>query len=109
MPQSEIRRWIERIPENIAKIIALEGGNAYQEGKTGETRLSAARQREKERAAYWRAKRQAREAGTEVQFSEEERRVWREARWPQDSQNRAEDVDFEYVGDISTSEVSQLL
>ena len=109
MPQSEIRRWIERLPENIAKIIALEGGNAYQEGETGQARLAAARKREQERTEYWRKKRQAREAGQEEQFSEEERRLWREQRWPSESQDRAEDVDFEHTEDISTSEVSQLL
>ena len=30
LPQSKIQEWIERIPENIQKIIACEGGNEYQ-------------------------------------------------------------------------------
>jgi hypothetical protein len=32
MPQSRIRRWIERIPHHIQEIIRLEGGNRYKEG-----------------------------------------------------------------------------
>jgi transposase len=32
MPQSRIRRWIERIPYHIQEIIRLEGGNGYKEG-----------------------------------------------------------------------------
>jgi hypothetical protein len=32
IPQSRIRRWIERIPYYIQEIIRLEGGNGYKEG-----------------------------------------------------------------------------
>jgi transposase len=32
LSQERIRRWIERIPVHIKKIIALEGGNEYREG-----------------------------------------------------------------------------
>lgn len=28
-----IRAWIEALPQNIAKVIELEGGNEYQEGR----------------------------------------------------------------------------
>ena len=33
MPQKKIQEWIERIPEHIKKIIELEGGNEYKEGR----------------------------------------------------------------------------
>jgi hypothetical protein len=32
LPQEQIRRWIERIPRHIQKIIELKGGNGYKEG-----------------------------------------------------------------------------
>ena len=32
MPQERIRRWIERLPRHIRRIIDLEGGNEYKEG-----------------------------------------------------------------------------
>ena len=32
LPQSKIQQWIERIPDNIQKIIACGGGNEYKEG-----------------------------------------------------------------------------
>jgi hypothetical protein len=35
MSQLRIQRWIERIPIHIQKIIELEGGNEYQEGRGG--------------------------------------------------------------------------
>ena len=31
--QKKIQEWIERIPEHIQKIIKLEGGNKYKEGR----------------------------------------------------------------------------
>lgn len=33
MPQTSIQGWIEGIMANIKKIIALEGGNEYKEGR----------------------------------------------------------------------------
>jgi transposase len=33
IPQKTIQAWIERIPKHIKKIIELEGGNEYQEGR----------------------------------------------------------------------------
>ena len=33
LPQDKIQMWIERIPIHIQKIIKLEGGNEYKEGK----------------------------------------------------------------------------
>ena len=33
VPQEVIQRWIERIPRHIQKIIQLEGGNEYKEGR----------------------------------------------------------------------------
>jgi len=38
LPQSQIQKWIEGIVENIKKVIELEGGNEYPEGR--ETRRS---------------------------------------------------------------------
>lgn len=32
LQQNRIRRWIERIPRHIKKIIELDGGNEYREG-----------------------------------------------------------------------------
>ena len=32
LPQERIRRWIERLPRHIQKIIDIEGGNEYKEG-----------------------------------------------------------------------------
>ena len=32
LPQERIRRWIERLPRHITKIIELKGGNGYKEG-----------------------------------------------------------------------------
>jgi hypothetical protein len=33
LPQEKIQAWIERIPYHIRKIIELEGGNEYKEGR----------------------------------------------------------------------------
>jgi hypothetical protein len=33
LPQEKIQAWIERIPVHIQKIIELEGGNEYKEGR----------------------------------------------------------------------------
>jgi len=33
LPQEKIQAWIERIPIHIQKIIELEGGNGYREGR----------------------------------------------------------------------------
>jgi hypothetical protein len=33
LEQEKIQAWIERIPEHIEKIIELEGGNNYKEGR----------------------------------------------------------------------------
>lgn len=33
LPQSNIQAWIERIPVHVQKIIQLEGGNEYKEGR----------------------------------------------------------------------------
>ena len=33
LPQEKIQAWIERIPLHIKKIIELEGGNEYKEGR----------------------------------------------------------------------------
>ena len=33
LPQENIQAWIERIPRHIAKVIELEGGNEYFEGR----------------------------------------------------------------------------
>ena len=33
LPQDAIQAWIERIPRHIEKIIELEGGNEYKEGR----------------------------------------------------------------------------
>lgn len=33
LPQAQIQAWIERIPVHIQKIIELEGGNEYKEGR----------------------------------------------------------------------------
>lgn len=35
LPQSKIQGWIERMIEHIPKIIELEGGNEYLEGRGG--------------------------------------------------------------------------
>lgn len=35
LPQEKIQAWIERIPRHIQKVIELEGGNEYYEGRTG--------------------------------------------------------------------------
>jgi len=36
--QWRIQAWIERIPRHIQKIIELEGGNEYREGKADKAR-----------------------------------------------------------------------
>lgn len=36
LPQEKIQAWIERIPEHIQRIIALDGGNEYKEGRNPE-------------------------------------------------------------------------
>lgn len=36
LDQRTIQKWIERIVRHIEKVIELEGGNEYKEGKTGE-------------------------------------------------------------------------
>jgi hypothetical protein len=33
LKQDQIRAWIERIVENVPKVIELEGGNEYKEGR----------------------------------------------------------------------------
>ena len=33
LPQEKIQAWIKRIPVHIQKIIELEGGNEYKEGR----------------------------------------------------------------------------
>ena len=33
LPQEDIQKWIERIPRHIQKIIELDGGNEYREGR----------------------------------------------------------------------------
>ena len=33
LEQEKIQAWIERIPEHIERIIELEGGNNYEEGR----------------------------------------------------------------------------
>jgi hypothetical protein len=33
LPQERIQQWIERIPTHIQRIIELEGGNEYKEGR----------------------------------------------------------------------------
>ena len=33
LPQEKIQYWIERIPVHVQKVIELEGGNEYKEGK----------------------------------------------------------------------------
>jgi len=33
LPQEQIQAWIDRIPIHIEKVIALKGGNEYQEGR----------------------------------------------------------------------------
>jgi len=38
LDQWRIQAWIERIPRHIQKIIELEGGNEYREGKTEKVR-----------------------------------------------------------------------
>jgi hypothetical protein len=38
LPQKKIQQWIERIPEHVKRIIELEGGNEYREGKNGRRR-----------------------------------------------------------------------
>jgi transposase len=38
LEQGRIQAWIERIPRHIQKVIELEGGNEYQEGKLEKTR-----------------------------------------------------------------------
>lgn len=35
LSQERIRRWIERIPVHIKRVIELEGGNEYKEGVGG--------------------------------------------------------------------------
>ena len=35
LDQSQIQAWIERIPVHIQKVIELEGGNLYKEGRNG--------------------------------------------------------------------------
>ncbi len=39
LPQSQIQAWIERIPIHIQKVIELEGGNEYKEGRLHVKRL----------------------------------------------------------------------
>jgi hypothetical protein len=36
LPQQRIREWIERIMHHVKEVILLEGGNEYEEGRTGE-------------------------------------------------------------------------
>ena len=38
LPQKKIQEWIERIPGHIQKIIELEGGNEYKEGRNNRKR-----------------------------------------------------------------------
>ncbi|OCK73417.1 hypothetical protein K432DRAFT_236406, partial [Lepidopterella palustris CBS 459.81] len=33
LPQEKIQAWIKRIPEHIKRVIKLEGGNEYKEGR----------------------------------------------------------------------------
>jgi hypothetical protein len=33
LPQERIQAWIERIIEHVKKVIELEGGNEYKEGR----------------------------------------------------------------------------
>ena len=33
LPQEKIQAWIERIPEHVKRVIKLEGGNYYKEGR----------------------------------------------------------------------------
>ena len=33
MKQEDIQKWVEGVPENIKRVIELEGGNEYQEGR----------------------------------------------------------------------------
>lgn len=35
LPQEHIQQWIERLIRHIQEVINLEGGNEYQEGRTG--------------------------------------------------------------------------
>lgn len=35
LPQEKIQAWIERIPDHIEQVIALQGGNNYKEGRRG--------------------------------------------------------------------------
>lgn len=37
LPQEKIQAWIERIPKHVKKVIELEGGNEYKEGRAKET------------------------------------------------------------------------
>ena len=40
LPQEKIQAWIERIPVHVQKIIELEGGNEYKEGRDHIHRVS---------------------------------------------------------------------
>ena len=40
LPQEKIQAWIERIPVHVQKIIELEGGNEYKEGRDHIRRVS---------------------------------------------------------------------
>jgi transposase len=53
MPQSEIRRWIERVPLHIGRIIELKGGNNYQEGQEYALAQKARNETRKARREYW--------------------------------------------------------
>ena len=39
LPQEKIQQWIERIPIHVRKVIELEGGNEYKEGRGSKTNV----------------------------------------------------------------------
>ena len=81
VPQPMWQRLVQRIREHIPKIIDAGGGNNYHEGKEGDEAREDARGRAAARRAFWKAKRQAKAAGTIDQFEADCTRRWAAARY----------------------------
>jgi transposase len=71
MPQSEIQRWIERVPLHIGRIIELKGGNNYPEGQEYALAQKARNETRKARREYWKFHRNQLLTGNRVNDPEE--------------------------------------
>ena len=98
LPLPWLQRLVERMPDHVRKVHELEGGNNYSEGKEGDEAREDARIRAKTRRAFWRAKKQAKAAGTIDQFEAECTRRWEAARY---GPEEADDEVVEAVGEAS--------